>query len=533
MNKKVEIPAVALGATTIFLTWILGPLLSGGHDAIYRWNGSASTLFVPAALDFSLFWLVLTCFLLIACKRGRLRVAIWSGILLFTPWIEIKNWSSLSGNTPSPALTRTLLGAAILGLALLVLLWRPSFEIWFERIVHFASVLLVFAAVLGVFFLVELGWFGWQARALDVRRTIDDSEIRHSHSVAQSGAARLPKVVWIIFDELSYRQVYEHRFPGVKLPAFDRIGKQSSVFTDVIPAGLSTAQVIPTLMTGVLLDKIRSSPDGQLSVHHQASGEWKRFNEHDTVFQDAIYDGYGTAVAGWYNPYCRILPEVLDQCFWTYNRAAPNGILPNRTAFANLLGPLHYATEAGRTKEELTAGYDISDYREILNAADRMLGDPSMSLVLIHLPVPHPPGKYNRHTNQFTTTNSTYIDNLALADECLDHIQSELEQSGHWDSSSVLIMGDHSWRTILEHSLTKEELEASDGGHFDTRPFYLVKLPYQVTGITIDTPFATVNTRRLLDRLLTHSLSSPEDLHNWTQHLQPAKIGEYQGTVLP
>jgi len=59
-----------------------------------------------------------------------------------------------------------------------------------------------------------------------------------------------------------------------------------------------------------------------LSIHNPDSGTWQRVEEHDTVFQDALNLDYSTAVAGWYNPYCRVLPDVLDRCFWTFSFSA-------------------------------------------------------------------------------------------------------------------------------------------------------------------------------------------------------------------
>jgi hypothetical protein len=65
--------------------------------------------------------------------------------------------------------------------------------------------------------------------------------------------------------------LYERRFPGLTLPAFDRLARQSTIFTHVVPAGLLTEKVLPSLMSGVPVDKIRSSVNGRmLMVHHPA-----------------------------------------------------------------------------------------------------------------------------------------------------------------------------------------------------------------------------------------------------------------------
>ena len=117
--------------------------------------------------------------------------------------------------------------------------------------------------------------------------------------------------------------------------------------------------------------------------------------------------------------------------------------------------------------------------------------------------------------------HSSYLDNLALTDKLLGHIRGELEQRGEWDASTVVVMADHSWRTKMFWEdlpdWTKEEQIASRGGEFDDRPAYIVKLPEQQTGARIDAPFAALNTRKLLDALLSQNIRSKEDLAAWAK----------------
>ncbi len=119
-------------------------------------------------------------------------------------------------------------------------------------------------------------------------------------------------------------------------------------------------------------------------------------------------------------------------------------------------------------------------------AADQILDDPSAGFSLIHLPIPHPFGIYDRKADKFVTMNASYLDNLALADKLMGHIRGRLEKSGQWDDSTIVVMGDHSWRTELlwggSSQWTKEEEIASHGGEFDDRPAYVVKLPNQQDG---------------------------------------------------
>jgi arylsulfatase A-like enzyme len=333
-----------------------------------------------------------------------------------------------------------------------------------------------------------------------------------------------------LLDELSYQQLYEGRFPGLELPAFDQLAAQSTIFTQVVPAGEYTRYILPTLFTGLPSDAVDISARGLLlSLKDPSTGKWTQFNQHQTVFQDAIDAGYTTGIAGWYNPYCRIMPEVLDQCFWTYRESTPANLSPNRSLTVDLLRPFHYLWldtkhlfghgPGSPSDEYRDIRQHSSDYRKLLTAGDAYLADPSINFLFLHMPIPHPYGFYDRNKQAFSTKHTSYIDNLALADRYLAHLRQLLEQNRQWDSATVIVMGDHSWRTsmIWKDSMTwtAEDEAASHGGEFDPRPAYIVKLSNQQTAAHIDQPFSAVNTRALLDALIQNRLRTPADLQTW------------------
>jgi hypothetical protein len=275
-----------------------------------------------------------------------------------------------------------------------------------------------------------------------------------------------------------------------------------------------------------MVDNVRASADGsRLLLHNPDTNRWQPFNPHQTIFQDADDRGYRTAVAGWYNPYCRILPGVLDQCVWMSANSTFEG-MENVKPDASLSSDV-VATWQGTIASELALLHEhsgpppidwnhIADYRDLLAAGDRFLADPSLGFLLLHMPIPHPDGIYDRRTGAFGTPGTSYIDNLALADRYLDHVHQLLEQRGDWDSATIVIMGDHSWRTKLlwdgSPGWTAEDEAASDGGQFDDRPAYIVKLPHQSQAARIDAPFAAVRTRALLQQILDGKIDSPAQL---------------------
>ena len=64
---------------------------------------------------------------------------------------------------------------------------------------------------------------------------------------------------------------------------------------------------------------------------------------------------------------------------------------------------------------------------------------------------------------------------------------------------------------------TAEDQLASQGGQFDDRPAYIVKLPGQQVGATIDTRYDAIRTRALLDELLTDKLTTVAELEAWVR----------------
>ena len=222
------------------------------------------------------------------------------------------------------------------------------------------------------------------------------------------------------------------------------------------------------------------------------------------------------------------MPEVLDKCFWMYHEGIPGSLSPDRSMLQNLLVPLRllrlsvrhfFGLGRGAPSEELQ---DIqmhsTDYRDLLAAGDNLLEDASVDFSLLHMPIPHPYGFYDRKTNEFTQRHSSYIDNLALTNLYLAHIRRLLERQGQWDSSVVVVMGDHGWRTKLiwrsSPGWTAED-EAANAGGQDERPALLVKMPNQHQGARYDGRFEAIRTRALMDAVMRGQVRTPGELSSW------------------
>lgn len=519
--------AAAAGMSFVCCVSWAGPLVSPYHSWVYHSYGAVDTVFVSVLLSMVLLWLLLTFVFSIAAASGRIRVFVWSGVILFTPWLLLKDVVLLAGWNFPHWLSLSILAVSGLCWIAVNALWRASIIPLFERAQNFSSTLLAFGALGAVLAIGQLSWCLWDARSLG------SPELLHTSSGQAAGQAEVvapgqrPRVIWIILDELSYEQVYERRFPSLDLPAFDQLARQSTVFTHVAPAATYTEAAVPSLMTGLRVDRIQANGDGTLhQMHDPVTGRWQPFHAQDTIFQDALNHGFRTAVAGWYNPYCRILSAVLNRCQWAFREnyegemSADASIATNM--FATGAGLLAHVRLHGRVRSEANseaiADAHLADYRDIVSGGDQLLRDSSIDFLLLHIPVPHPGGIYDRRTGSFTNHPASYIDNLALADRYLGHVIQVLQQRGEWDSSAVLVMGDHSWRTrLLEGSpeWTPEDQVASHGGQFDDRPGYIVKLPHQAEGARVETPFAATRTRALLAGIVDGSIRSVPELEGF------------------
>jgi Sulfatase len=536
---------IALGLTNLYLLALSGPLISPAHDLVYHLIGASSSLFVPIVLYMIALWALLTGLLLLARRtpaepgprRALLRLLIWYGLLVTLPWSLLHTCAGFV-SWAVPDWIDLLFAAASIATLTLVITRGPALLRILGTMEPVLSPVFSFFALSGVLVLSQMVWFAAQAHHLNPPTRLHHEQPVQPVAAGAPDPPPHPRIVWILLDELSYQQIYERRYPGLDLPAFDQLAAQATNFTNVVPAGEFTRNILPTLFTGIPTNRIQVDGRGMLlQLHDSVAHQWKPFNPHQTVFQDALDHGYSTGIAGWYNPYCRILPDVLDSCYWVYHEATPARLSPNRTAARNLLRPLRFfrrrvlyllyrlhlrdsAPLPPPNDDQLDIRMHASDYHDLLTAGDHLLNDSSIDFVFLHLPIPHPFGFYDRRTNTVATAHTSYLDNLALADLYMAHVRQLLEGRHEWDQSTIIVMGDHSWRTsfiwVDAGGWTEEEDRASNHGEFDPRPGYLVKLPNQHQPTRIDQPFDAVRTRALLDALLANTLHTPTDLAHWT-----------------
>jgi Sulfatase len=427
-------------------------------------------------------------------RETGLRTLVWVLIAARLARTIVLNLSAnLHWNTPhlspSTVFVVTLVGA-------LALWWlRPAA---YRVAVRGLLVLLFLAGCTVVWMVPELVYRGLQAQ-----RTDPSAPVTHPALASDRRDRRGERIVWLLFDELSYDQTFDHRFPGLAMPSFDEFKSKSVVFSNLRPTGSATDLVIPAFFLGKPVDNIRSGIDGEPMFQLAGSDQWQAFDARATLFSDARRLGWTTGVVGWFNPYCRILAATLDYCFWRMGDGAFDGTISTKSALENAISPIQNIVWALEQKPSFTDQVHEEDLSAIMQAATALIRDQNISFVFIHLPVPHPPGMYDRKTGTLRAGGS-YVDNLALSDRVLGELMSTVDATTLASKTTVIVCSDHSWRTSLWRSkpLWTKEDESASHGHFDPRPVLMIHYPGQQAEHDVTAPFDEIRIHEIIQHML-------------------------------
>jgi len=436
-----------------------------------------------------------------------------------TPWWLLLG-AVLATRTASGLAVAGLIGyrvatpARVFGLTCLVglLLWLAR-RGWYATVVRSARFVLLLLGFAIFWMLPELVYMAVK---------------REPHDLAAYArtASRYPlperRIVWVLFDELSYDQAFEHRQPGIQLPNFDRFADESVSFSDVQPSGYYTELIIPSLLWGNEIRQERSDLLGRAAV--KTAGGWQEYPDDHTLFADAGRAGLPAGAVGWYIPYCRTYARELDWCEEILRSPIPGNYEPEKPVLWNVFAPINkpLARLSGhRMKQPTTAEDHAEQYRTLMESARRMIGDEGVGFVFIHLPVPHPGGFYDRQTGALGVKGS-YLDNLVLTDDALGQLLEWVRETSTAARTTVIVSSDHSWRVgmwKMSPMWTAEDERVSQD-RFDPRPVLMVRLPGSASGQKVTTPFPELRTHSLIEGVIAGKAESNAELEKW-QEVRP------------
>jgi hypothetical protein len=336
----------------------------------------------------------------------------------------------------------------------------------------------------------------------------------HLPTLAHIGSSQ--RIIWILFDELSYDQTLDHPAPGVKLPNLDRLRTVSVSFSRLKPAGFFTEAIIPSLFLGRRIDRVRSSVHGDLWYKEESKDQWRAFEQNATLFALAQRSGWSSGVSGTYNPYCHILASVLSACSWEPSLSLPMeqfGAAEQKSALANaaVLPNALLAKLTNSSAEPEDA--HIVEYRNVMVRTQALIENEQVSFVFLHLPVPHPPGIYDRERHMLRS-GGTYLDNLVLADETLGALLNEIGATSSASRTTVIVSSDHSWRIPIWRPAPgwSAEEERASGGRFDDRPVLLIHFPGQNLGSDVNSVLPELLEHDIIAEMLCGKINNSKEL---------------------
>ena len=388
--------------------------------------------------------------------------------------------------------------------AALVLLLVLKFPRWYRRVLRTGNAVALFLAAFALTSVVQLLWvLRWKPGPQKIVATWQKSP---------QPARQHPLVVWIIFDELAYDQLFEHRAKDLQLPNLDALRQQSTLFTKVQPVGYHTVKIIPSLLSGDAVDDFRFNFQNRFAVHDINRRGWHPLDGRGTVFGDARAQGWRTAVVGWYNPYCTIYGDALDSCyFMDWDRI--DGFMSQRLGFwKNVYSPLEQMVrevKAPARADRHGCDYDVRQryqtHADLEDHALTLLKGDQADFVFLHMAIPHSPNIWSRMDDAYTQScDSSYLDNLALVDRVLGRYMAVLRASPRWNDTTVVVEGDHSWRVDLWNWMPAwtDEDDAASRGVFDPRPALIVHEAGQTAPATNGSAWPLVKVHAVIEDVL-------------------------------
>lgn len=461
----------------------------------------------------------------------RWKRIFWLIPLTLLPWLFLRGLAAALTDWPRIALLTMQIehvlvpGIAIVGLGMLLL--SPAIDpTYYDKCVRGGRAVYMISGFGLLVILPQIGNYALRSEPRELPGFVQAS--------LPAVPAASPRIVWILMDELSYDQIFDHRQPDVVLPNFDNLASSSLRFSAVQPVGKFTEEVLPALLLGKPVADLRKPYAGPPSYRSTPEGPWRKFSEYDTIFGDAHSLGWTSGIAGWYNPYCRLVPDVVNRCFWQYSEPGHFDLassLNSRSSVAEniaAMAPFRVKIQAVMHRPML-AGNQLhrDDYITVMAQAKELLNDSRIRFAFVHLPIPHPPGIYDRQRHTFAD-RGTYLDNLVLADQSLQALREVIQSTPGAANTTLIVSSDHSWRTSWWRGSGVWSAEAervTHGGKFDERPVLIVQLPGSDGSQVVSRPASALIVHDIVESLLRGQLHSVSDINQLVEK-QPAAMQE-------
>ena len=399
-------------------------------------------------------------------------------------------------NTPPERLfallgpTAGLVVFGILGLTVVAVAIR-----WRTKVVGVVTAAL---AIMFPLVLITFGQAGWALAQAGGRMQCGGAGGR---AEALTGAAAR-RVLWVVYDEMDQRTTFDQRPADLQLPSFDRLRAESFSASSALPPADRTERSMPAYLTGLRVEDARLVGRNQLRLQVQGRPDPFVWRGADTIFAGARALGLNTGLAGFFLPYCAMVGDSVTTCEW--QPCVTCGRLTG--VFGNSLGESMWY-QASELLPQYGRRRHRAAYTTLQDASLALAADPSIGFALLHLPVPHEPGIYDRTQAAFglrPPAGDGYVHNLALADRSLGELRAAIDRAGLSAKTTVMVFGDHGRRSHRDGEAIA-----------DKRVPLLVKMAGQSQGVTFSDPVDLLRVHDLTLEILSGRVVTTSGLVAW------------------
>jgi hypothetical protein len=328
-------------------------------------------------------------------------------------------------------------------------------------------------------------------------------------------AQRLPgsppvRVLWIVFDEWDQRLSFPGRAPGIHLPVIDSLAGRSFAANralapeaGIVPVSrMATTDAVPILLYGkrIVDSGVEGAATRIIVFDDDASTV---FGGGNSIFARIRAQGWNSAVAGWYLPYCRDFGSQLTDCYWDVRyelRSSPSPALFDAAMDETRM--LFETTMFSPFGRSLVLTRHAGEYQALLAAARRYAADPSIGLAFIHFNIPHAPYFYDPKLGRlghYGYSEALYNSSLQWVDRSVGEVLSSLSGAGLDSKTAIILSSDHPER------------------NFTPDPYvpFIVHLPGADAGWVSIEPFSTIETASLVLAIARGEVKSSSDVERF------------------
>jgi hypothetical protein len=307
---KVKYLLEGCGIAILVLLSYIWPQVSPNHVAIYLSVLPVTSITLGILIDVVALAAISTLVIALASRgdgdtNGRV---VWVALIFVAISAAV---SSIAKLTEVHTLTRN---SAVLagGVALPVCLTRYWSSLKYKVLVRGFRLVLALIGLCGIWIIPQLLFIALH------RQSGDELAFRKPTSTN----IPLRRIVWILFDELSYAQAFESRDSSLRLPNFDWLRDRSTSFSQLSPVGYYTARVVPSFLAGRFETCVARWMGGRES-------RLKNLRIGSNLILNRPFSPRRSAMAGppeWWAG--RILTAVCCRRYWTRATGFPTSSLP-------------------------------------------------------------------------------------------------------------------------------------------------------------------------------------------------------------